>query len=56
MVASRLEAERHVLRLIVILGSVTLLTVLSAFVFRTARLRRWYNAEPTPDARRSPPE
>ncbi len=56
LVAWRSEAGRPVTRLAVILGSVTLLTVLSALVFRTERLRRVYKLDPRPDVRHSPPE
>ncbi len=56
LVAWRSEAGRPVARLAVILGSVTLLTVLSALVFRTERLRRVYKLDPRPDVRHSPPE
>ena len=53
LVMQRSEAGQPVVRLVVILGSVTLLTVLSALVFRSARLHRWYSPEPegaaTPD-------
>ncbi|MFY9329675.1 MAG: hypothetical protein WAO76_16905 [Georgfuchsia sp.] len=42
LVTSRVEAGQPVLRLALILGGVALLTALSALVFRTARLKRWY--------------
>lgn len=42
LVAARVEAGQPVLRLALILGGVALLTGLSALVFRTARLKRWY--------------
>ena len=41
-VAARMEAGQPVLRLALILGGVALVTALSALVFRTARLKRWY--------------
>lgn len=42
LVAARVEAGQPVLRLALILSGVALLTALSALVFRTARLKRWY--------------
>ena len=47
LVASRSETGQPVLRLVVIIGCVTLLTVLAALVFRSQRLRRWYGPERT---------
>ncbi len=44
-VAERVAASQPVLRLSLILGGVALLTALSALVFRTARLKRWYERE-----------
>ncbi|CAG4885273.1 conserved protein of unknown function [Georgfuchsia toluolica] len=41
-VAARFEAGQPVLRLVLILGGVALVTALSTLVFRTARLKRWY--------------
>ncbi len=46
LAASRSQAGEPVSRLILILGSVAALTALSTLVFRTARLRRWYQGEP----------
>ncbi len=43
LVAWRSETGQPVLRLVFILGGVALLTALSALVFRTARLRKWYD-------------
>jgi hypothetical protein len=47
LVAWRSEAGQPVSRLVAILGSVALLTALSALVFRSGRLRRWYDSGPT---------
>ena len=41
-VTSRIDAGQPVLRLALILGGVALVTALSALVFCTARLKRWY--------------
>lgn len=43
LVALRAQEDQPALRLMLILGSVALLTGLSTLVFRTARLRRWYD-------------
>lgn len=42
LVALRAQEGQPALNLVLILGSVALLTGLSALVFRAARLRRWY--------------
>ncbi|MHB1313140.1 MAG: hypothetical protein ACYC3L_14080 [Gemmatimonadaceae bacterium] len=42
--AERVQLGQPALRMCVILGSVALVTALSAAVFRTARLRAWYKA------------
>ena len=44
LVASRSQDGQPVLRLCIILGIVASVTALSALVFRTARLRRWYRS------------
>ncbi len=47
LVAWRSDAGQPVLRLVFILGGVALLTALSGLVFRTARLRKWYDSGQT---------
>ena len=42
LVASRAQDGQPVLRLVLILGSVAVATGLSTLVFRSARLRSWY--------------
>jgi hypothetical protein len=51
LVASRAESGQPAVRLSLILGGVALLTGLSALVFRSARLRSWYQPEPTRTAK-----
>ena len=43
LVAWRSETGQPMLRLVFILGSVALLTALSALVFRADRLKKWYD-------------
>jgi hypothetical protein len=45
LVALRAQQGEPVLRLMLILGSVALFTGLSILMFRSARLRRWYEPE-----------
>jgi hypothetical protein len=44
LIGWRSQAGQPVLRMGVILGAVTLVTLSSALVFRSARLRRWYGS------------
>jgi hypothetical protein len=50
LVKWRTAAGQPATRLVVILGGVTLWTLVSAVLFRSARLRRWYSGDscPTP--------
>lgn len=43
LAAGRVAAGQPWLRLVLILGCVTVVTALSALVFRSARLRRWFH-------------
>jgi hypothetical protein len=49
LAAWRAQEGQPALRLVLILGSVALLTGLSALVFRGARLRSWYGQAPVSD-------
>lgn len=56
LVERRIAAGEPAGRMAIILGSVALVTALSALVFRTRRLRRWYTGEPPPrDGLQQPP-
>lgn len=46
LAAWRAREGQPATRMVVILGSVTLVTLLSALVFRAARLRQWYRSLP----------
>ena len=46
LVSSRTQHGQPVLRLAVILGTVALLTGLSSLVFRSSRVRAWYESGP----------
>ena len=48
----RVQAGEPVVRMSVILGAVAIVTALSALVFRSARVRRWYGMEASRPARR----
>ena len=47
LASERSAAGQPYLRMVLILGAVTIVTVLSATVFRSARLRQWFNSAPT---------
>ena len=51
LAAWRSQAGQPVARMVVILGAVTLVTLSSALVFRSARLQRWYADRQLPPKR-----
>ena len=48
----RVQAGEPVVRMSIILGAVAIVAALSALVFRSARVRRWYGLEASRPARR----